>query len=286
MSKSSKKCKKGEIEKSGYDRRGYKRQSYISKFGIRVPSTYIAPTYVAPTCIKDVGKPGKGPKTLPKLDSNIHLTKYGYNIHKSENRRHNALRLASKDFGLLPVLRRINLIRNYQANQDIKNIFSQDVEYMKKMYSKYKKKQQRGGNIQNIVESKYEIKKTCTNNTCKIVNYVYESHMIDDNQIVYSTLGKNDIDDIYNTSKLLCDITRDSIEDMIDDDNSYIIGIKFNDVLKGFYNYKIIDNSTVEIRYLCVEKGYNTALSKFIKGFFDKNKYENIIDKTIKKIDK
>ena len=104
------------------------------------------------SCINDRGKTGKGPRTLPKPGNNIHLTKYGYSAFSSRERRRSALKKASAVHGILPVLRRINLLRNYQSDTNIKNIFTEDVEFMKKLYYPYKKTnkkkiRQRGGDI-------------------------------------------------------------------------------------------------------------------------------------------
>ena len=59
------KCSKGEIERVGY--------SFVKKTGTHVS--------VKPTCIKDKGKPGKGPKliTIPHEDEGL-LSKYGYSL--------------------------------------------------------------------------------------------------------------------------------------------------------------------------------------------------------------
>ena len=56
--KSSKKCKSGKIL----------RKSYTTKKGIKVKAS----------CIKDRGKKGKGPKTLPKIKTDMSLGEYGY----------------------------------------------------------------------------------------------------------------------------------------------------------------------------------------------------------------
>jgi hypothetical protein len=52
-------------------------------------------------------------KVLPPVDnSNIHLSDYGYSLSKSKTSRKGSLKRASKKEGTLPVLRRLNLIRN------------------------------------------------------------------------------------------------------------------------------------------------------------------------------
>jgi len=129
MSKKSNNCGPGEIKK-----KGFKRKEYQRKDGVVVPATN-----VPPTCIRDVGKPGKGPKTLPKPGDKIHLTNFGYGIHKPTNERRRALRKASQKYGILPVSQRLNLLRNFQYIPENKEIFSRDVEFMKKMYEPFRK---------------------------------------------------------------------------------------------------------------------------------------------------
>ena len=107
-----------------------KRKSYITKNGIKVNSI----------CIKDRGYPGHGPKTLPPIDKNLSLTKFGYNLHNNDNIRHKALIEASKKYSILSVLQRINLIRNYSKSTPINyDILTKDLDYLKKLYKSSKK---------------------------------------------------------------------------------------------------------------------------------------------------
>lgn len=96
------------------------------------------------TCVPDKGKPGKTPKSkqvLPKPSKEISLSKYGYSTQKTETKRRASLRAASRDLeDPLVVLRRLNLIRNYQADPATKRKMSKDVTYMKQEYAKYKNK--------------------------------------------------------------------------------------------------------------------------------------------------
>lgn len=80
-------------------------------------------------------------KLLPKPSDNIHLSDVGYAVHKSESARHRSLKRASKKNGALPVVRRLNLIRNLtRSGSKNKKILSKDVEYVKKIYKQEKKK--------------------------------------------------------------------------------------------------------------------------------------------------
>ena len=141
MSKKSNKtkCGPGEILRKGYKRKGYHRNEFTRQDGTVVPASYIPESTVPPTCVPDFGKVGRGKKVLPPLDDKLHLSTYGYSIHKSEPLRRAALRAAAKDNDILMVLRRLSLIRNYQPIPENKEIFTRDVEFMKDMYDPYRK---------------------------------------------------------------------------------------------------------------------------------------------------
>jgi hypothetical protein len=114
MKKSKKKCSLGKI----------KRKSYKTKKGTKVKSS----------CIKDRGKKGKGPKTLPKISSKISLGDFGYELKYSFEKRKKALKKAIKKYGLVKIIKRISLIRNYSKSV-IKNYnkYSRDLEYLKNL---------------------------------------------------------------------------------------------------------------------------------------------------------
>jgi len=115
---SKKRCQPGEIL-----RKSYKRGS----------------TRVSPTCIQDKGRPGKGPKTLPPLDKQGSLRKYGYTLKKGSRTRRQSLRKASKKNGSLRVLRRLVLLRNYQADPKYKKELTDDIQFMSKLHANEKK---------------------------------------------------------------------------------------------------------------------------------------------------
>lgn len=104
------------------------RKGYIRKDGTKVKST----TYQTP----DLGKPGKGPKTLPPISDkkDERLSTYGYSLSISTKDREIALQEAIKAKGALVIGRRLNLIRNYTANEKNKSKLSKDVEFVKQMY--------------------------------------------------------------------------------------------------------------------------------------------------------
>ncbi|AKI80314.1 putative N-acetyltransferase [Acanthamoeba polyphaga mimivirus] len=139
-SSSNNQCPPGEILREGYYRHGYERRGFKRSSGTYIPPTEVSEAYVPPTCIIDRGKPGKGPRILPKPGNDLHLSWYGYAVHESERDRHRALVEASQENDPLEVLRRLNLLRNYQAYPDVKDIMSQDVKFMSDLYAKYKER--------------------------------------------------------------------------------------------------------------------------------------------------
>ncbi len=81
---------------------------------------------------------------LPRPDPNIHLSKLGYSTSKKASARQQSLKRASKKYGTLPVLKRINLIRNItstktsEKTKKVHNVMGKDVEFMKKLYKREK----------------------------------------------------------------------------------------------------------------------------------------------------
>ncbi len=84
---------------------------------------------------------------LPRPDKSPnapHLSKFGYSTAKKSSSRHESLKRSSKKYGTLPVLKRLNLIRNITApNQKAHDVMSKDVEYMKKLYKNEKLSRQK-----------------------------------------------------------------------------------------------------------------------------------------------
>lgn len=78
---------------------------------------------------------------LPRPRKEIHLDSFGYKLKKSEKTRQASLRKASKKYGALEVEKHLNLIRNLTKKKTKnKKLLSKDVEYMKKLYSREKKR--------------------------------------------------------------------------------------------------------------------------------------------------
>lgn len=306
--RSAKKCGPGEIMREGFRKKGHKRNSYTRGDGTRVNASEVSETYVEPTCIKDRGKPGKGPKTLPVPGDIIKLSKYGYRIHKSDRVRQRALREASKDFDVLPVLRRLNLLRNLQAiTSDSKEIFNEDVEYMKKLYARTKRREQmeqRGGNdpftlddtsseISDRVIDKITLperreieirkmenrKEICDDQgNCTVEGSIRESHTVDGKKVVYRTLTAKDTDQILKLDQICVDSStgKKSIEDKIKSNPGLIIGIEVNDVLQGYCIYRSKDSKKVNIISFCANKGCCTPLYIFMERYFKTFGYNKI----------
>lgn len=142
----AKSCGRGQIRRKSYERKAHSRKSYTRKGSIKVSGSYVNRTHVPSACTKDMGKPGKTPKSkrvLPEPGDKLHLSKYGYSTHESPVKRHNALMKASKDEPMLAVLRRLVLLSNYQADPRAKAVMKEDVDYMKGRYAMHKMSQRR-----------------------------------------------------------------------------------------------------------------------------------------------
>lgn len=77
-------------------------------------------------------------KLLPKPDKSNTLSKFGYSLTHKLQSRQTSLKSASKKYGTLPVLKRLNLIRNLTVPEKNKKKLSQDVEFMKRVYAREK----------------------------------------------------------------------------------------------------------------------------------------------------
>jgi hypothetical protein len=101
-----------------------RRKAYTRKNGTRVKSS----------CIKDMGKPGKGPKlfTLKKGG----LSKYGYHVRDSYVKRHTSLKKALKHMSYATLVRKINalsiLFKNTQPG--LAKHAKSDVKWLQKQH--------------------------------------------------------------------------------------------------------------------------------------------------------
>ena len=137
----SRKCPKGYMLKAPY-KRSYsttlKQQGYnVHKKNI----TYRAypkagSTLIKATCIKDKGLPGKGPNLIGPLRKG-ELSRYGYNLHKTENERHEALRTAIGVYGALGVYKKLDAVAKLTVRTvpEASLAFKKDRDWVKKTYS-------------------------------------------------------------------------------------------------------------------------------------------------------
>ena len=74
---------------------------------------------VKPSCIKDRGKPGKGPKLfeIPKEDKDL-LGDFGYTLKSSHTDRVKAIKKAVKEYSMLKILRHINALRTLHKSDE------------------------------------------------------------------------------------------------------------------------------------------------------------------------
>ncbi len=92
------------VHRKAFHRKGYERKSFEEHRGghlIHEPRAHVEATRVPATSfeIKDRGRPGHGPKTLPEIKHPHKLTKMGYHIGKSAEERRGVLRRAVREHG-------------------------------------------------------------------------------------------------------------------------------------------------------------------------------------------
>ena len=210
-------------------------------------------------------------KVLLKLDNKIQLTKYGYNIHKSDNDRHKALSSAVNDNGALLILRKLELTKEYQNVKKNKKILLKDIEYVEHLQKNLK--QQHGGSATVIDQQKY-----CVDGNCQTENSVYELHVVGDKHIEFMTLDKSDADQILQLDRLYLDsdMDIDTVRHNIMDNTGLLIGIKINDLLEGYCQYNPLEDDNVAIVWFCANTGNGSLLYKFMERYFIINDYTRI----------
>lgn len=114
-------CGRGRIRRSSF-----LRKSRHSRRRTRVKSA----------CVPDKGRRGKTPKSkrvLPKLTPGK-LGKYGYHHvkEKSAGARRFALTQAVKHEGYAPIIRRLNVIRTYNKNDPVFDLYNSDIKWMQR----------------------------------------------------------------------------------------------------------------------------------------------------------
>jgi hypothetical protein len=143
------KCPKGKILRVEYTRKSY----------TRADGTFVQGSTVKAGCVPDKGKPGKTPlsrKILPKPTPGS-LSKFGYHDvkHTLAAQRHGALTKAVQDAGYATIVRRVNLIANYNKFSDptTHKIMRGDIAWMQKnLAPKFSKTFQRKKSSKNLVK--------------------------------------------------------------------------------------------------------------------------------------
>ncbi len=115
---SKKDCPPGYIPRKAYVRR-YSTAVRAKGFTVKRSSGKVYRVYpktknalVESRCVKDLGLPGKGPRSgkgIAPLRKG-ELAKYGYSFRKAEAVRHAALRKAASEFGALGVYRKLDAV--------------------------------------------------------------------------------------------------------------------------------------------------------------------------------
>jgi hypothetical protein len=119
------KCPTGKIERVGY--------SYTKK-------TTGKNVHVNPTCINDMGKKGKGEKLIiiPEADVGL-LSKYGYKLKNSHEKRVDSLKQAINENSELKILKHVNALRTLQkSNEKLYNKLDKDMKWLQKDYQNKK----------------------------------------------------------------------------------------------------------------------------------------------------
>lgn len=114
-------CPSGKIMRSGYT---YKKKSKKIK--------------VKSSCVKDQGKPGKGPKLIimPNYDVGL-LSNYGYALSKPHEERIKAIKKSLKKNSKLKILQHINALRTlFKSNEKYYNKLDKDLKWIQSVYKK------------------------------------------------------------------------------------------------------------------------------------------------------
>jgi hypothetical protein len=142
----------------GYDlRKGYDRKSYRRKDGTRIKRTH-----VDPICVLNKGLPGKIANEFKpiKLDHEDVLKKFNYNTRLSSDKRFECLLNAVKELSYRSVVARVNAIRILtKANERLYNIYTTDLENLRKWRDNNPDLYKTRKETENIVSNEIEIQK-------------------------------------------------------------------------------------------------------------------------------
>lgn len=143
---SRKACPPGMIERKEYARKystavlqkGFTRKSKFGKTSVINPRKQSL-TYVGAKCVKDIGLPGKGNKSIGPLKKG-ELTKYGYSMREDEEKRRSALRKAVDEYGALGVYRKLNAVSKltFRSIPQASKVYEKDRNWIKEKYAPLK----------------------------------------------------------------------------------------------------------------------------------------------------
>jgi len=138
---SRKACPPGMIERKEYARKystAILQRGFTTKKGRRHPRKQSL-TYVGSKCIKNTGLPGKGKQSIGPLRKG-ELSKHGYSMSESEEKRHKALRKAIQEYGPLGVYRKLDAVTKLTARTipNASKIYEKDRDWVEKRFGPLK----------------------------------------------------------------------------------------------------------------------------------------------------
>jgi len=131
-------CPPGHLLRKAYVRRystNIRDRGYTVRRGRQMFKAYpkSTSTIVKAACIKDRGLVGKGPQAIGPLRRG-ELMKHGYSYRKSDFDRHEALRKAAKEYGVLGVYRKLNAVAKLTKRTEpkISTVFRGDRDWVRR----------------------------------------------------------------------------------------------------------------------------------------------------------
>jgi hypothetical protein len=126
------------IERKEYARKystAILKQGYTTRKGKRYPRKATS-AYVKAACVKDVGLPGKSKQSIRPLRKG-EISKYGYSMRETEEKRHKALRKAIEEYGALGVYRKLDAVAKLTERTipEASKIYSKDRNWIKESFN-------------------------------------------------------------------------------------------------------------------------------------------------------
>ena len=137
---SRKNCPPGMIARKAYTRkystavrqRGFTVKRKNGRSYRVIPKT--SNTHVNSRCIKNTGKPGKGPKHFGPLRKG-NLSRHGYSFRRGETERRAALKRAVRDYGRTGVYHKLNAVAKLtkRVSPTASDVFAKDRNWVKQI---------------------------------------------------------------------------------------------------------------------------------------------------------